>query len=419
MGCPVKIATWIQQRQWQQLPPAVTQALPPVTQTLPTVTLPPVTQPPPPVTQTLLHVTQSLSPEVTRQRLFTTQQQHEIIVRRDETNGTRKPDNSDVITENDASNNATTTQSTTPVNRDVNVTYYITVSPVVHRLGNQMFQYAALQGLARLTHHTPIIVCSSILTESYPFIAANCVPPNKLWEYLAPGNKITLNATLCCTYMTSLVKQAKQATEQHIALSGYLQSWKYLQNVSTILQKHFQFDSEVTHYAKEYLLSMIKQYKQNANVTGDVTPIGVHVRRGDFLSRAINELGILPAPRDYFHTAMDYFRAKYCIETHCVFILASDDVAWCRENLLADDVIIIADHKTAVISSSHINDVQRDMGVLRLVKHSIISTGTFGWWIGWFTPGRVVYCKDYARKGSLFESHLNSEDYFLPGWIGF
>ena len=333
-----------------------------------------------------------------------------------------RADSSDLITctANKTVSDVTGKQNTAIVHDDVNVTHYITVYPVRGRFGNQMFQYAALQGLAQLTHHTPKFTCSSSLIESYPFIAANCVAPERLKCDIAASNKrITFKARLYCTYEPWLVENATRENEKHIVISGYLQSWKYFQNVSTILQSHFQLKADVTHYAKQYLLSMIKQYKHNANVTGDVTPIGVHVRRGDFMSRKTRKVGILPAPLDYFHAAMNYFRAQHCTKTRCVFILASDDVKWCRQNLLAQDVIIIADHKIELTSPANVSDLQRDMGVLRLVEHSIISTGTFGWWIGWFTPGQVVYCKNYARKGSLFERNLIKEDYFLPGWIGF
>ena len=332
-------------------------------------------------------------------------------------------ESNDVIIENEiVVSNVTAKQKTTAAHDYVNGMhmYGITVYPLRGRFGNQMFQYAALQGLAQLTHHTPKFTCSSSLIESYPFIAANCVPPERLESHIvASENSITFNASLLCMYESWLVEQATRENQRHIVISGYLQSWKYFQNVSSILHKHFQFNAHVTHYATEYLLSMLDQYKQNnVNVTGDVTTIGVHVRRGDFLKPIIQKVGLLPASLDYFHTAMNYFRAEYCAGTHCVFIVASDDVTWCRDNLLAQDVIIIADHETAVTSLEPVSDVQRDMSLLRLVEHNIISTGTFSWWVGWFTPGQVVYYKNYMRKGSRQDQNFTAENFFMPHWIG-
>ena len=65
----------------------------------------------------------------------------------------------------------TTTMSANDVNATVN---YITIE-FIGRLGNRMFQYAALMGLARLTQRTPLVVCDGILTSKYPLIAAECL----------------------------------------------------------------------------------------------------------------------------------------------------------------------------------------------------------------------------------------------------
>ena len=156
---------------------------------------------------------------------------------------------------------------------------------------------------------------------------------------------------------------------------------------------------------------MIMQYKHNVNVTGDVTLIAVHVRRSDYLSKGSIAAGRPVAAADYFHRTMSYFRKKYA---NSVFLVASEDVQWCRKHLLARDVMLIADHNfnsTAKFS----DDVERDVSVLRLVEHSILSTGTFSWWIGWFTPGEVVY---YKKPRTTTRTMIPAKDRYLPHWKG-
>ena len=361
-----------------------------------------------------------------QQNLIVTSQQQDTVVNHEKV-ATTEDDNittqnstrNDVIAESSTTQSVTATRNTTRADdEDVHTTYYITVYPLKGRLGNEMFRYASLQGLAQLTHHTPIIRCKR-LAKNFPVIAEKCIRSERKLRKLLPTNtKTNINADLICTYETSLVESARAATDKHIAITGYLQSWKYFRNSSTTIRKHFQFAPAVTRYASEYMQSMIDQYKREKNLHGDVTVVGVHVRRNDMMRKLAQKIGLSVATLDYFQTAMNYFRTQRCTETHCVFILASDDVTWCQDNLMADDVIIIADHKTAVTSHQKVSDVQRDMGVLRLVEHSILSTGTFSWWIGWFTPGQVVYYKNYIKKDSRMDRKFTAEDYFPPHWTG-
>ena len=295
--------------------------------------------------------------------------------------------------------------------------YYITIDQK-GRLGNQMFIYATLQGLARGSHHTPIVRCMT-LAEHFPLVAANCIlSKNALLAKFPDSDNCTvkLHGKHSGTYETAVVDGVKNSRGKNVHITaGYFQSWKYFRNVTHIIREHFQYDTNVMSIAKKYLQSLIDQYKQHINATSDVTTIGIHVRRGDFLSqRAINR-GKSVGTVDYFHAAMRYFRKQH---TNCVFLVASNDVKWCREHLAAHDVIMIADSTVNVTSSSiHVSDVQRDMSILRLVEHNIISTGSFSWWIGWFTRGQVVYYKDFPANGSSLSRDLNKDDYYPQQWI--
>ena len=278
-----------------------------------------------------------------------------------------------------------------------------------------MFQYAAVMGIAHRTQHTPAVVCDNVLASIYPYIAEKCIKlPGKLFRLFPKNNTLHLNEKHSSIYEKSLVEKAINASSKNIKIRGFFQTWKYSQHITDVIQNHFQFDANVTNYAKKYIQTVITRHKQNANVTGDVTTIGVHVRRGDFLSNASTKRGRSVATADYFHAAMNYFRKQY---TNCVFLIASDDVKWCRKHLMAHDIIIIADHKPKTVLKLRMDGVSRDMSILRLVDHSIISTGTFSLWVGRFTPGQVIYFKNFVVKGSALDRDFKAEDYYQPGWI--
>ena len=202
---------------------------------------------------------------------FPTALRHAATRNSSQQNGSRK----DVITKLQPTKNVTAHHCAT--NEAHN--YYIRVD-LKGRLGNQMFQYATLQGLARRTHHTPIIVCSRILTENYPFIAANCISSkDKLLAKFPKKNSCTikLNGLHSCIYETSLVSRAEKARDKNVHINqGYFQSWKYSRNVTHIIRQHFQFHPNVLSFATKCLQALIDQFEQSAKVTGDVTAIGVH-----------------------------------------------------------------------------------------------------------------------------------------------
>ena len=295
--------------------------------------------------------------------------------------------------------------STTSAN--TNTTHFITLL-YQGRLGNRMFQYAALLGLARRTRRRPIVDCDGLLSTMYPPIAAECITgAAQRFTKLSTADTINNLKLKEKRPVTSHIAQVVNSTHKYITLQGFFGSWRYFQNVSHTLRQRFQFDAKVTRLAKEFMTSIITRYKHTANATDKVTPIALHVRRGDFLHNGSVATGRQVATADYFYAAMNYFRSQYA---NCLFLVVSDDVEWCREHLLllAQDVILVADHKFA--SRSKFRDtVERDVSVLRLVEHSILSTGTFSWWIGWFTPGQVVY---YSKP----RANRAVEEHYLPHW---
>ena len=49
-------------------------------------------------------------------------------------------------------------------------------------------------------------------------------------------------------------------------------------------------------------------------------------------------------------------------------------------------------------------------------SHSVISTGTFGWWAAYLAGGDAVYYQNWPRSGSKMEQMTDKADYFLPSW---
>ena len=51
------------------------------------------------------------------------------------------------------------------------------------------------------------------------------------------------------------------------------------------------------------------------------------------------------------------------------------------------------------------------------MNHTIISTGTFGWWGSWLANGETIYYSDeFDSNHPIVDGHLNKEDYYPSHW---
>ena len=142
-----------------------------------------------------------------------------------------------------------------------------------------------------------------------------------------------------------------------------------------------------------------------SHVPAKRTLVGVHVRRGDFLQDNPQAKGNTVASKHYIRKAMGYFRKLY---SNALFIVVSDGKAWCRTNVAGKDVIF-----------SIFKEPVLDMAILSLCNHTLITSGTFGWWDRWLSGGTVVYWKGFPRPGSFIEENvLFKGEYYPPHWIG-
>ena len=192
-----------------------------------------------------------------------------------------------------------------------------------------------------------------------------------------------------------------------IVLYGYFQSWKYTQSITQHLRRYFKFHDDIAKFAEAFL----KSCKPPRWSEGFVR-VAVHNRRADILVAYFINLGYTTPDPNYFQRAMRYFVERY---GRVQFIVASDDLIWARANIRTP-----AGLPSDVVSVTYVPDGQspgQDMAILARCDHTIMSTGTYGWWAAWLAGGVTVYYKDWPRTGSELYGVFRSEDFFPPEWI--
>ncbi|XP_053396078.1 galactoside alpha-(1,2)-fucosyltransferase 2-like [Mercenaria mercenaria] len=272
---------------------------------------------------------------------------------------------------------------------------WLTVYPGRGRLGNQMFQIASLIGIADKFGYRPFISSTSFDIDSVfdvPQSSNLNVDLTKFIKYQETDAGVFAECDITRYTDMSVLKLNSNWT-----LDGYLQSFKHFVHVQNDINDLFTFKSNILDEARQFIHNSTTQY---------TVKIGIHVRRGDFLSEYHRNLGRVTPEADYYQKAMDLYSTKY---RNITFFVFSNDIAWCKGHLL--------DLGHEVIFSTY-NHPGYDLAIMSLCDHMIISVGTFGWWGGWLAGGSVVYFNGYPKPGSEISKYFIKEDFYPSHWIG-
>ena len=136
--------------------------------------------------------------------------------------------------------------------------YYLTVIPR-GRLGNQMFQFASLLGIAS--------------NDRLPFVSSSCT----VTHYFA---NISVSDRPVSGWRT--VEEANYAEKDplfdalpggNVRLKGFFQTWKYFAGVSDVVKRSFVFLPDVQQAVDKFYANSTQ------NLTEGAVKVGVHVRR--------------------------------------------------------------------------------------------------------------------------------------------
>ncbi|VDO98706.1 unnamed protein product [Soboliphyme baturini] len=240
-------------------------------------------------------------------------------------------------------------------------------------LGNLMFEYASMLGLARMNNMTPSFICSSnILYDAFQ-ISANRIEAE-------PHNAAKVSGEPCCIFKSELTRL--QCGHNYV-VSTYLQSWKYFLDNDAEIRREFTFSRVTSHECHR--------------VTTDVL-FGVHLRRGDLLSSDKQNFGHLPANEEFAAKVINASFIPRSANMRKVFIVVGDDYEWNKKQFKPSaDTYVLKPVSAAV-----------DMCVLSKCDRLILSTGTFGWWAAYLANVETWYSEDICKLNSTLCTFFKS-----------
>jgi Glycosyl transferase family 11 len=237
------------------------------------------------------------------------------------------------------------------------------------RLGNQMFQYASLKGIAK--------------KRGYSYSIPN---KNEL------NNCFYIKETLQNKTERTIIVEKFEFNEEffndcpdNVDIRGYFQTEKYFKHIEQEIRSDFTFVNKIYKPCKDYINSIYKNNKV----------ISLHVRRGDYLTDPNFECLDL----NYYYEALEEL-------PDFPVLIVSDDPEWCKEKF-----------KGKKFNISLTKNTYFDLCLMTICDYHIIANSSFSWWGSWLANSKKTIAPKnwFSSNGSLKD--WNTKDLYLPDWI--
>ena len=182
--------------------------------------------------------------------------------------------------------------------------------------------------------------------------------------------------------------------EEVTVYGGYFQS-----------ESHFEKYSEAVKSLFSPTKEFIDRIRTEIPVIFNTEVTVINVRRGDYLHY----------PTYHPVVSLEYIHKALTLVPSNQYIVASDDISWCKEHLNIPNAIYLEGWK-----------VHEQLWIMAMCHHFIISNSSFSWWAAYLSrhPGKIViapetwfgpegpatwedmYCKDWKVLPTYFDNGL-------------
>ena len=269
------------------------------------------------------------------------------------------------------------------------------------RLGNQMFQYAALRGIAA--------------KRGYDW----CIPPDTydhndnygLFETFEMTNVKESNIGFVSGDFIQennhcFIPEFFDECPDNVSLDGYYQTEKYFTHIEKEIHDDFTFKKKYLIPCQEYINSLSSP------------PIFLHIRQSDNIGREQYH-PILSI--EFFENALKQFAE----DTLC--FVFTDDMEWCKSQEFFKQERFLFNEKNERYSYQNIDGTgklqntllpQIDLCLMSLCSGGIIANSSFSWWGAWLqnNRGKIIAPNSKVWFGSAM-THLDTSDIVPKRWI--
>lgn len=260
------------------------------------------------------------------------------------------------------------------------------------QLGNQMFQYAGLKGIA--TH------------KKYQYsIPTKTIDITKCFEI--PSTQTNTNTTIVQSNSLGFDSYFFDNCPNNVDIIDFFQTEKYFAHIKNQIREDFTFKADIIKNCKKYIKSL-QHYKEM---------IGLHIRRKDYIKNKV----LVSLDLQY------YFDALKLLNNSLPVMIFSDDKDWCKQQKLFNS-------NRFIISS--LTNAYEDLCCMSMCQYHIIANSSYSWWGAWLAQSKKVIApkkwytdnaikdintKNLYQNGKMIHKfnfkYWNTEDLYLKDWI--
>lgn len=253
-------------------------------------------------------------------------------------------------------------------------------------LGNQIFQYACAKKVAK--DRDIDLTLDFSMFKSYDLRNPDLLELNTNANYVLASKKVSLLGNrylrilfyLIFKFLPRLSFVHFESKDYHLEilpknlenkhLFGYWQHLGYFEGIRKELLNELRLKRKL-NLIEENLRKDIQQ----------TISVGLHVRRGDYVTAEGVKNGRLVCDDLYFKRALNILEEK---TSHGKIFIFTDDIKWVKSRPWFDEYMTVVSEYT---SSAVI-----DFELLRSCSHFIISNSSFSWWASWLSefPDKIV-----------------------------
>ena len=247
------------------------------------------------------------------------------------------------------------------------------------RFGNQMFQYAALKGIARKNNYD-FCIPSGPETEMDFYDEENQHKLLIAFEMPDANTADNFSGKYVQENTYTFDKDLFENCQDNVSLHGFFQTEKYFKHIEDEIKKDFTFKRDWLQPCKECF--------------EDNEYIGLHIRRTDYIQK------------QNYHPlcTLEYYEKALKKLPDIKVIIVSDDPEWCEnQSLFESDRFLVSGSKNNII----------DMCILSLCKYHVIANSSFSWWGAWLAESQKVIAPKvwFGSHANLDESDIIPENW--------
>lgn len=274
-------------------------------------------------------------------------------------------------------------------------------------LGNQFFQYALGRNLAlKLKTELKFDLFSYDVDKKrvYELDKYNISDQVKIWGRPRAIFKRVLNHLNIKSDGITYLPEKKfnfdpnvLRSKNNIYLGGYWQSYKYFESINDLIKEELTLKQKPDQKNAGFL-QLVKKESES---------VGLHIRRGDYISDKRSAAHHGAKGLEYYGKAIDYIGSKL---SHPSFFIFSDDIAWVKENLKINAPTFYADFNSPGKGSE-------DLRLMSNCNHFIIANSSFSWWAAWL--GLNLHKIVIAPKLWFMDPKIDTSDLIPDNWVRF